>query len=172
MNAARLMGLDVFDSRQLRAALSHFATGVTVITTTDGEGVPVGFTANSFTSVSLDPALVLFCVARSASCHEAFVNGSHFGVHVLSDDQRDLSHRFARSSEDRFDSVDFAQGPGGIPALNDCLTHLHCATERVDDGGDHSIILGRVLAVGGTGEQRPLIFYRGGYRELLEQSAP
>ena len=159
-----------FDPKELRSTLGRFATGVTVITTSNGAGEPVGFTANSFTSVSLEPALVLFCVARSVSCHDAFAGGTHFAIHMLGESQQQLSNRFATRGEDRFRELEHAPGAGGVPVISGCLAHLQCATERVLDGGDHSIVVGRVLDFKADADEHPLIYFGGGYRELVPVS--
>jgi flavin reductase (DIM6/NTAB) family NADH-FMN oxidoreductase RutF len=159
-----------FDPKQLRSTLGRFATGVTVITTSGDGGEPVGFTANSFTSVSLDPALVLFCIARSVTCHDAFASGSHFAIHMLGESQKPLSNRFASRGEDRFRELDHAPGVGGVPVISGCLAHLQCETERVLDGGDHSIVVGKVVDFKTEADEHPLIYFGGGYRELVPVS--
>lgn len=133
----------------LRAALGTFPTGVTVITAATPVGGdhaqvgPVAMTANSFTSVSLDPPLILWCPARISARHDAFTNATHFSVHILSEEQRDLAQHFARCGDD-FSTVEHQINSHGVPHLAGCVTRFDCTTERVMDGGDHSIILGRV----------------------------
>lgn len=134
---------------ELRSALGRFPTGVTVVTTatkTDGEPQPIGMTVNSFTSVSLDPPLILWCPARVSARHDVFIREHHFAVHILSEAQRDLAQHFARNGDD-FSAVEHVIDTHGVPLLDHCVARFECRTERVMEGGDHSIILGRVLRV-------------------------
>ncbi|MDA5094548.1 flavin reductase family protein [Aliiroseovarius sp. KMU-50] len=132
---------------ELRAALGTFTTGVTIVTTsmkvTNGAR-PIGMTVNSFTSVSLDPPLILWCPALVSARHDSFVAAEHFAIHILSDAQRDLAQHFARNGDD-FTDIAHHIDDHGVPLLDGCVTRLDCRTERVMQGGDHSIILGRVL---------------------------
>ncbi|MGQ3675820.1 flavin reductase family protein [Xanthobacter sp. TB0139] len=132
--------------RTLRRALGLFATGVCVVTTTAPSGERVGLTINSFSSVSLDPPLVLWSLARSSPWLELFRNASHFAVNVLSAEQEELCSRFSRPVEDRFAGLDVAHGAGKAPLLPGCLAHFECAQEQVVEAGDHIILLGRVLS--------------------------
>lgn len=129
----------------LRRAFGRFGTGVTVITVDTAQG-PVGMTANSFTSVSLDPPLVLWSPALSSRRHDAFAQAESFCVHVLGADQFELAMHFATKG-DGFDSFDWSVGLNGAPRLGGCLSVFHCATDVVHPAGDHSLILGRVLEV-------------------------
>src|SRR5215469_2347356 len=155
-----------FDSRRFRDALGWFATGVTVITADRPGGEPVGFTANSFSSVSLDPQLILFNLDRTAQCLPVFETAKYFAVNVLSEAQQELSNRFAASVEDRFRDVPFTRGEGGAPLLPDALAIFECAAHAVHDGGDHRIFLGRVLRFRARDEGSPLLYCRGRYRKL------
>lgn len=149
-----------FDSAEYRRALGCFATGVAVITALDKNGVAAGMTVNSFNSVSLDPPLVLWSVALDAGGHETFVNADHFAVNVLSVNQRDICERFAKSGTDKFAGLAYSERVAGVPVLPEYSAVFVCQTENVFEGGDHKIILGRVLEF----EDRktdPLIFYRG-----------
>jgi flavin reductase (DIM6/NTAB) family NADH-FMN oxidoreductase RutF len=155
-----------FSERELRDALGRFATGVTVVTTATEEG-PIGITANSFASVSLDPPLVLWSPARKSRRFPGFEAASHFAVHVLSTEQRGLAEAFARSF-DPFGAVDFAEGIGGVPLLAGCTARFECRHEARYDGGDHLIVVGEVLRLEQV-DLPPLLFHRGGYRELGEE---
>ena len=124
-----------------RAALGTFGTGVTVVTTRTDRG-PLAMTANSFTSVSLSPPLVLWCPARASLRHDAFVAAAAFVIHVMAEDQQPLADRFSRDGED-FDGLDWRSGPSGLPVLP-CLARFECSRREVHDGGDHSIVLGEV----------------------------
>lgn len=152
----------MIDPRQLRNALGHFATGVTIVTTLDAEREPVGVTVNSFSSVSLEPPLVLWSLARKSWSLPAFENAEHFAIHVLGSDQQDLSDRFARASSDKFGAVETRPGLGDVPLLNGCAAVFECTTEHRYDGGDHIILVGRVQAFS-VCDKAPLLFYRGRY---------
>jgi flavin reductase (DIM6/NTAB) family NADH-FMN oxidoreductase RutF len=149
--------------RELRNALGCFATGVTVVTTMTDRG-PIGITANSFASVSLDPPLVLWSPARRSSRFPAFEVATHFAIHVLAEDQRALADDFARSASP-FDARPWTPGRGGAPLLDGCAARFECAHAAGYDGGDHLIVVGEVLAFTHS-DARPLIFHRGGYGGL------
>ena len=147
------------DLAEYRRALSCFATGVAVVTTRDG-GEPLGMTISSFNSVSLDPPLVLWSIARNALSYDKFAHAEHFAVNVLAMHQKDVSSRFAQSGADKFEGMDCREGIDGIPILPEYAACFECALEHCYDGGDHSIIVGRVLRFEDR-ETDPLIFYRG-----------
>lgn len=152
--------LPEFSKRELRDALGKFATGVTVVTT-EGPNGPLGITANSFASVSLDPPLVLWSPARKSRRFPAFEAASHFAVHVLSSGQRGLAERFS-GSEQGFEGLDVTQGIGGVPLLAGCAARFECRHAAGHDGGDHLIVVGEVLRVEQS-DRTPLVFWRGGY---------
>ncbi len=151
---------DAESGRKLRDALSRFATGITVVTAHGEEG-PLGITANSFSSVSLDPPLVLWSPARTSARFPAFTRASHFAIHILGDDQRAVSDNFARQSTG-FEQFDWTEGPGAVPLLEGCLARFVCVQHDLHDGGDHAIIVGRVLSAGFR-KGEPLIFSSGKY---------
>ena len=151
-----------FDSLDLRRALSCFATGVAVATTRDASGEPAGITINSFNSVSLDPPLVLWSIATDSYSYDAFINAEYFAVNVLTREQQDLSERFAQRNGDKFDGIVTREGLHGVPLLSECAACFQCRTEHVYAGGDHKIIVGRVLNIEER-EAEPLIFYRSNY---------
>ena len=134
-----------FDTRELRTALGNYATGVTVITAKHPEKGLVGITANSFSSVSLDPPLVLWCLAKSARSLDIYLDVEYFAVNVLAADQVSLSNHFAVQQPDKFAVVDFTAGLGDAPLLNGCAADFQCKTVGVHDAGDHTIFLGEVL---------------------------
>ncbi|WP_300036790.1 flavin reductase [uncultured Roseobacter sp.] len=136
--------MTALDPRALRNAFGTFMTGVTVVTSQDASGVPLGFTANSFTSVSLDPPLVLVCLAKTSGNYAALVNASGFGVNVLSEGQSDISNTFARPSDDRFTAVTWRKGPVGSPVLDDVSAWFDCSLRQTVDAGDHVILIGEV----------------------------
>lgn len=153
------------DAKAFRNALGQFATGVTVITTLDADGKKVGMTANSFSSVSLDPMLVLWSIAKTSRSYEAFIEARQFAIHVLSAEQKLLSGQFASNCEDRFCDVAHHAGIGGIPVLDDYSAVFECETESRYEGGDHIIIVGRVVAFDNR-DKSPLIFHAGRYADL------
>lgn len=150
------------DPAELRQVLGCFVTGVTVVTTLEPGGAPRGFTANSFTSVSLDPPLVLVCVGRKATSHDVFTAGGGFAVNILSHGQQEVSARFASRGADKFAGLAWRPGQGGGALLEGSLAWLDCRLERVIPAGDHSILLGEVLDLGRAPLQ-PLAWCRGRY---------
>lgn len=156
----------IVDVRKLRDALGRFGTGVTIVTTRDDHGQPVGMTASSFTSVSLDPPLVLFCPSRSADSFNSLSSGAPFVINVLSEDQQALSNRFARSTDDKWSGLEFDTWDSGAPVLRDCLANLECVMHAVHDGGDHAIVIGRVQRMSHVATGRPLLYFSGNYATL------
>ena len=140
--ATRKQDIPLTETRDLRRAFGRYGTGVTVVTTRTARG-PLGMTANSFSSVSLDPALVLWSPARASKRHDAFATAAHFCVHVLGTDQRALADHFASQGHD-FTGFDWSDGPEGVPTFSGCLATFHCDTYAVHPAGDHSLILGHV----------------------------
>lgn len=132
------------DPRALRNAFGTFMTGVTVVTANDKNGKPIGFTANSFSSVSLDPPLVLICLANSSSNYETLVHADGFAVNILSETQTDISNTFARPSEDRFAQIDWHKGPQGSPIIEGTCAWFDCTMHKTVDAGDHVILIGAV----------------------------
>ncbi|WP_017671505.1 enoyl-CoA hydratase-related protein [Blastomonas sp. AAP53] len=157
-----------FDPRTYRNALGQFATGVTIVTTRDAEGRAVGVTANSFNSVSLDPPLVLWSLARSARSMAAFEQAGQFAVHILASDQDELSNRFASRAEDKFAGLDF--GDTGPPRIPGCSARLVCNTRHLYEGGDHVIMVGEVIDYESEGRP-PLLFHGGTYADRIAREA-
>lgn len=154
------------DPRTLRDALGCFATGVTVVTTLDEAGQPVGLTANSFSSVSLDPPLILFCLARSSTNVDRFRQAEHFAINVLHIGQQPTSGVFARSQADRFQDVAWETWDTGAPILSGALASFECGTEQIVEAGDHLVIIGRVKRARFEPRRDPLLYFRGKYRRL------
>ena len=154
------------DTRAFRRALGNFATGVTVVTVADATGRKVGVTANSFNSVSLDPPLILWSIDKRSTSHAVFEAASHFAVNVLAADQIDLSNNFARPKEDRFAEVEYQVGEGGAPVLADCSARFECEKYQQVDGGDHWIMIGKVVAFDDCGRS-PLLYHQGAYSMVL-----
>ena len=150
------------DPRALRTAFGAFLTGVTVVTTSDAEGRPLGFTANSFASVSLDPPLLLVCLAKRSFNHAAVTGAKGFAVNILAEDQEGVSNTFARPSDDRFATVAWRNGPHGSPVLDGAAAWFDCAMHEIVDAGDHTILIGRVEAFADTGTNG-LGYARGAY---------
>jgi flavin reductase (DIM6/NTAB) family NADH-FMN oxidoreductase RutF/pimeloyl-ACP methyl ester carboxylesterase len=157
---------DGVDPLTLRQAMGSFATGVAIITTTDTNGTPIGLTANSLCSVSLDPPLILFCLDRKVSSLGPFEQAAGFAVNILHSGQADLSERFARKGEDRFRELAWEAWENGAPIIQDSLASLECDRQAVVDGGDHRIFIGRVRNVWMDPAQAPLLFFQGKYRML------
>jgi flavin reductase (DIM6/NTAB) family NADH-FMN oxidoreductase RutF len=155
-------GQDAVDQRQLRDALGRFATGVTVITTRSSGGKLEGLTANSFSTASLDPPLVLWSLQRSAQSLQSFLDAGYFAVNVLAADQDDLSRHFAKRSKHKFENITHTPGLGGCPLLSNSLASFQCTTENTLVGGDHIIFIGRVHRAAYRGGA-PLIFSAGQY---------
>ena len=152
-----------FDPRLLRDALGRFATGVTVVTAREeGGGAPVGITANSFASVSLDPPLVLWSAARSSARHRHFTAAKAFAIHVLRADQIDLAKRFTGSGAG-FEGLDLRFNAADVPLIDPVLARFECVTETMHDGGDHTIIIGRVTGFSFSPDEAPLCFFAGGF---------
>lgn len=151
-----------FDAMEFRRALGSFLTGVTIVTTVDDAGDARGFTANSFTSVSLDPPLVLVCIAKKALGHQAFSTSRGFAINILSEDQKAASGIFASKAADKFASVAWQSGRTGNPLIDGSVAVFDCAMEQLVDAGDHSILIGRVHDFTHNGAQ-PLGYCRGAY---------
>ncbi len=156
---------DNINKSDFRNALGSFATGITVITTLGRNGQKVGMTANSFNSVSLDPALVLWSIGKESNCFEDFITADAFAIHILAEDQQSLSNLFAKTGADRFANIDSAEGVSGVPILPHYSACFQCTAEHQYDGGDHMILVGRVIKFTDRGH-KPLIFHRGKYAAL------
>lgn len=151
-----------------RKVLGTFATGVTIITT-ELDGDYYGFTANSFTSVSLDPAMVLFCVKNDATFIDALADSKVFGINILSSEQEGLSNKFANPAllnEQRFEGLKTTQSELKCPIITGCLAYLDCEQFKVSKAGDHLIVLGKVKSFDKYKGVDPLLYYAGGYRGL------
>src|SRR5215203_6176020 len=156
---------DEIDPKEFRRALGSFVTGVTVITTQRRTGEYVGLTANSFSSVSLSPPLVLWSLSLFAPSLPAFQESPHFAVNILAADQKHLSQQFSRRADDKFTGVEFKEGVGGVPLLDGAAATFTCRNEFRYYGGDHIIFVGAVLAFEHT-DREPLAFARGQYASL------
>lgn len=164
------------DPKALRNAFGAFATGVTVVTTRQPDGTPRGFTANSFTSVSLDPPLLLVCLAKTAHSADVFAEAPHFAVNILAEDQKAVSGLFASRAPDKFAQCAWTPGPAEMPLIDGALAQFSCASHQLVDAGDHLILIGRVNHFA-TAEGQPLGYFRGNYfsigieKDLAEAAA-
>ena len=152
------------DKKQLRNLLGQFATGVTVITTTGQDGRKIGMTANSFTSVSLEPALILWNIAKTATNVDQFRACEHFAINILNDQQEQTSNHFAKSSADKFSAIDQVEEILGVPVLSDALATLVCKNYQWVEAGDHYIVLGQIEHCT-VNSGKPLLFHNGKYHQ-------
>lgn len=154
-----------FDARAFRNALGSFATGIAVVTTRGGDGVPQGLTINSFNSVSLDPPLIVWSLASHLPVRAAFESCEHYAVNILAEDQQWLSQRFAGREADKFAGVAVEPGLGGVPLLLGCCARFECRNTARHPGGDHLVFISEVLRFD-RDERDPLLFHSGAYRRL------
>lgn len=154
-----------FTARELRDACGAFATGVTVVTTTVG-GRPLGITANSFSSLSLDPPLVLWAPACRSARYEAFTRAARFTIHILNAEQLDLASGFAQSGDAPFADHAWVEGPQAVPEFTGCAALLRCSLHAVYPGGDHAIVVGAVESIEHDPNPHPLVFHAGLYPRL------
>jgi len=150
---------------EFRTALSHFGSSVTVVTTNDEHQKPRGLTVSAFSSLSLEPPLVLICIEKRASIYQHLKEGGYFAVNILAEDQEIISRRFASRDPDRFSGVGYSHGTSGTPLLDGALAHMECRITAAHEGGDHTIFIGEVEATS-TKEGKPLLYFRGGYSRL------
>ncbi|MEP4338571.1 MAG: flavin reductase family protein [Roseobacter sp.] len=153
--------------RQFRDALGRFASGVTIVTAQTDTGF-IGMTANSFTSLSMDPPLVLWSPAKASNRFQFFANATHFAIHVLGQDQEHIAMGFAKSGT-AFDGLDVEINAQGVPMLNDCLARFECETHQIHDAGDHAIVVGCVQSAA-VREGEPLIFSQGRFRRFDKEA--
>lgn len=154
------------DKLAFRHALGNFATGITVMTATSPDGNRVGVTANSFNSVSLDPALILWSIEKTSSSFAVFESASHFAVNILGADQMNLSNHFAKRSEDKFADIGFEDGLGNAAILKGCAAIFQCERHSIIEGGDHWIIIGKVVEFDDAGKA-PLLYHQGSYSLVM-----
>ena len=150
---------------EFRRALGHFASGVTVVTSKCADGNLRGITVSAFSSLSLEPPLVLICIDKRASLHDHLNEGGHFAVNILAHDQELVSRRFASKDPDRFEGLGYREGETGAPLINGALSSIECRIVHSYPGGDHTIVVGEVLETH-VNEGDPLAYFRGGYVRL------
>jgi len=166
MNVMNTLVETSFDPKSFRRALGNFATGVTIMTAQNEQGEKVGVTANSFNSVSLDPPLILWSIDKRSTSFNVFAQASHFAVNILSADQIELSNQFARAKEEKYANIDFDLGAGNSPLLKACSAVFECERYDILEGGDHWIILGKVINFQDYGRS-PLLYHQGAYSSVL-----
>ena len=160
----------IVDPAVMREVLGHFASGVTVVTAVTADG-PIGFTCQSFSSLSLDPPLVVFSPARTSRTWPRLRDIGRFCVNVLAEGQDAVSQNFARSGADKFAGVPWTPSAHGAPVLADIVAWIDCELTAEYDGGDHTLVVARVLDLGGHPDRRPLLFHRGAYGLLHRSQA-
>ena len=155
------------DPTWFRRVLGHYPTGVCVVTAVDADGTAVGLAVGSFTSVSLNPPLILFCPDKNSTSWPRIEQVGRFCVNILAHDQRDVCHRFASKAADKFEGLGHRLSPRGNPILDDVVAWIDCSVHAVLGAGDHSIVLGRVLELSTLRVEQPLVFLKGGYGQFL-----
>lgn len=155
-----------FDGRELRNALGQYATGVCIISTVTDTQRAIGMTANSFASVSLDPPLVLWSLQNNSEMYSVYSTARYFSINILSSEQLDHSNEYAKKGGHELATSHYELGKHGSPIIHDALANFECELETTHAGGDHLIIVGRVLGMQQRTGVEPLLFYSGGYREL------
>lgn len=166
MNALNVVSGIKIDPMQFRRALGNFATGVTIMTAQTPDGQKVGVTANSFNSVSLDPALILWSIAKNSSSFNVFSEASHFAVNILSATQIELSNKFSRRNIDKYEGTSYREGAGLCPVLENCSAVFECERYQILEGGDHWIIIGKVVNFHDEGRS-PLLYHQGAYSSVI-----
>lgn len=154
------------DQLEFRRVMGHFATGVTIVTSHDGAGKLGGLTANAVASVSLEPPMVLVCVDKKSDSYPLFGASQTFAVNILAQEQETLSRRFAKSGGDKFSGIGYRIGTTGSPLLSDTIAFLECRIRHAFDAGDHTIYVGEAVDIAVESESDPLLYFRGGYRNL------
>lgn len=154
-----------------RQTLSRFTTGVCVITALTPEGTPIGITVNSFTSVSLDPALVLFCLKKTAARYPAFANSTRYSINILSSDQKELSRHFATQANTSWEALSHILLPDFPPFLKGSLAQIACEKDAIHEAGDHCLHVARVVGMHFDDQKQPLVFFSSQYKELSLESA-
>ena len=152
-------------TQQFLAAMSRFASGVTVITTRDAAGNPHGITVSAFCSLSAEPPLILACINKQTASHYAFLDKQGFVVHILGEHQRHLSEQFAMPLDDKFNGTPTLASATGLPVIEGALVTLECEMVEAYDGGDHSILIGKIVEAEVL-DGKPLVYFHGDYREL------
>ena len=165
VSGKRYMKINADDFRK---ALGNFAAGVTVVTGKLPNGAPAGLTVTAFSSVSLEPPLVMVCIGKQTGCLDAFEKGDAFAVNLLSEDQQELSNLFAKRDADKFAGLDIESGETGCPLIKGSLAQIECRKEAVHEAGDHFIYIGRIVSLKASDEGKPLLYFRGAYQSMAD----
>lgn len=158
----------MFENREFRNCMGEFATGVCVVTAKNKNGTLYGVTINSFSSVSLEPPLVLYCIDKHADNYENIVNFESFNIHILSENQQDISNSFAKPANVQWGDVSYEIDDNGNPIISNCNAFIKCKKYDTLDGGDHTVILGEVMSFNVESEGKPLIYYKGKYTKVIK----
>jgi len=156
----------VFLEREFRSVMSSFATGVCILGATRADGAAIGMTVNAFASVSLNPPLVLVCLGVEAPRSQAIIDVGHFAISFLAEDQVHLSNHFARPSEGVAPDGSWTLGNNGAPLIKDASATIECDLDTTHPSGDHLIVIGRVTSLSSASNRQPLLYFRGGYRQI------
>ena len=152
--------MNTLDSKFLRKTLGKYSTGVTIVTSIDNNGNPIGMTVNSFTSVSLEPALVLWCIDKKQPSYNSFMDAEGYAVNILSKAQNDICYRFASQIDDKFENINWRSSLNGFPLVENCLAWFDCKKWNYYSGGDHQILVGEVTSFNSS-ELEPLTYWNG-----------
>ncbi len=156
----------MFSDKEFRNICGCFTTGVCVVAGSLNNGSYIGITINSFSSVSLDPPLVLFCLDKKNLNFDAFSMNKHFTINILTEDQEKISNNFAMQSKDKFKNIDYDISINNSPILKNCLGTIECLMHAVHEGGDHQIIVAQVTNISCNDDAKPLVYYKGKYRHI------
>lgn len=154
-----------FSETDFKHCLGTFATGVTVATTHNADNSPVGVTINSFSSVSLSPPLILFCLEKTASPHQSFADNNYFAINILHENQKHISENFTHPINSTWDNIDLVKNTKA-PIIQNCIAYLECEKQHSYEGGDHTIFIGKVINLHSEPSNNPLLYYRGNYTKL------
>ncbi len=158
--------MSTLNDQVFKQAMGRFPSGVVIVTTIGPSGKKHGFTASAFSSLSLDPPLILVCLANTADCFEPFVTGDKLAINVIGEQQHDLAFKFATKGVEKFDGDEFVEGNTGLPVISDCIFSLECKIRNTYPGGDHEILVGEVLHANMNEGITPSIWYEGGFRNI------
>lgn len=160
--------MSTLSDQDFKKAMGLFPSGVVIVTTVAADGSKHGFTASAFSSLSLDPPLILVCLANSADCFETFVMGDKLAVNIIGEQQHDLAFKFATKGVDKFEGNEFVEGSTGLPIISDCILSLECNIKNTFPGGDHEILIGEVLHAN-INEGTPSIWFEGSFRNISQK---
>ena len=160
--------MSILNDQVFKKAMSRFPSGVVIVTTIDPNGKKHGFTASAFSSLSLDPPLILVCLANSADCFEPFVTGDKLAINVIGKQQHELAFKFATKGVDKFDGDEFEEGQSGLPVISNCIFSLECNIRNTYPGGDHEILIGEVVHAK-VSDDMPSIWFDGNFNSISQK---